>query len=156
MPVRQVREHVIPESRDLPNENTTRVAAYALLVDTGNILLCRISAQLPDIAGQWTLPGGGIDFGEDPVDAMVREVREETGLVARPGRLAGVNSIQPSAAFHGIRIVYHADVIGGTLTFEEDGTTDRCEWIPLATADNYPLLGLASYGVRLVQQTHTS
>ena len=44
----------------------TRVAAYGLLVENNAILLCRISPQLPQYAGQWTLPGGGLDFGEHP------------------------------------------------------------------------------------------
>jgi 8-oxo-dGTP diphosphatase len=45
-----------------------RVSAYALLVQDQKILLCRISEQVPMAAGRWTLPGGGIDFGEHPAD----------------------------------------------------------------------------------------
>lgn len=37
----------------------TRVAAYGLITDGEHILLCRISQELPRIAGLWTLPGGG-------------------------------------------------------------------------------------------------
>ena len=37
--------------------------------------------------GMWTLPGGGLDHGEDPRAGVRREVYEETGLTVTPGRL---------------------------------------------------------------------
>ena len=43
--------------------------------------------------GHWTLPGGGIDFGEDPEDAVVREFIEETGLTVKVRKLAGIDSL---------------------------------------------------------------
>jgi ADP-ribose pyrophosphatase YjhB (NUDIX family) len=70
------------------------VAAYGLVLNDRRIVLCRISDELPEHSGKWTLPGGGIEFGEHPVDAMVREVREETGLVVRPTTLAGIDSVR--------------------------------------------------------------
>jgi 8-oxo-dGTP pyrophosphatase MutT (NUDIX family) len=42
--------------------------------------LCRRAAKLRRHAGQWALPGGRLDAGESPVEAVVREVREELGL----------------------------------------------------------------------------
>ena len=51
----------------------TRVAAYGLMLQDDSMMLCRISGAVPNYKGQWTLPGGGLDFGEDPADAVVRE-----------------------------------------------------------------------------------
>lgn len=58
----------------------------ALVRDAENrILLVRRSDD-----GRWGLPAGAIDPGESPSAAVVREVREETGLHVRPTRIAGV------------------------------------------------------------------
>ena len=60
---------------------TQRLGAYAVVIVGDRILLTRISpAGYP--AGTWTLPGGGVDHGESPHDAVVRELYEETGLRA--------------------------------------------------------------------------
>ena len=58
----------------------SRVAAYGLVLLNEKMLLCRISSQIPQHKGHWTLPGGGVEFGEAPDATMVREVKEETGI----------------------------------------------------------------------------
>ncbi len=134
------------------NRRRSRVAAYALIHESDRILLCRLSKQLPRWEGYWTLPGGGIEFGEDPESAMVREVEEETGLKVRMTSLAGIDSIARSTDgedFHGIRIVYRAEVIGGSMKNEADGSTDRCEWHRLDEIADLKLVDLAAAGVRL-------
>ena len=131
----------------------TRVAAYGLLTQEDQILLCRISKQFPVMEGQWTLPGGGIEWRESPVDAMIREVKEETGLIVESAGLAGVNDNRVDVddiEYHGIRILYHAKIIGGELTAELDGTTDLCDWWSKRDLEQIDLVDLAQYGVDLV------
>ena len=127
-------------------QDFTRVAAYGLIIDDDRVLLCRLSARVPNAVGQWTLPGGGLDFGEDPVDAMVREVREETGYEVQSGDLIGVDSIctdTPYGRMHSIRIVYRATVVGGALRPEIDGSTDLCDWFTQTTLPANKMVDLA-------------
>ena len=66
-----------------------RVAAYAVIVDARGMLLAHWHDG-PRAA--WTLPGGGLEAGEDPADAVVREVREETGFDVVVDELLGIHS----------------------------------------------------------------
>ena len=68
-----------------------RVAAYALILRDDRILLTRLASRI-SADEKWHLPGGGVDHGEDPRDALVREIREETGLDAEVGDTAHVYS----------------------------------------------------------------
>ncbi|MGX9229825.1 NUDIX hydrolase [Streptomyces albus] len=67
-----------------------RLAAYGVCVEDGRVLLGRHVSS--DGRSTWTLPGGGVEHAEDPVDTVVREVAEETGYDAVVERLLGVDS----------------------------------------------------------------
>jgi 8-oxo-dGTP diphosphatase len=128
-----------------------RPSAYALVVDEGRILLCRLSGEVRG-TGAWTLPGGGLDFGEAPEAAAVREVIEETGLTVSLGRLETVRS---RVYDHGnyqlqvLQFVYRARVLSGEITHEASGSTDQCGWFTLEEARKMTLVDLAQEGLRI-------
>jgi ADP-ribose pyrophosphatase YjhB (NUDIX family) len=101
---------------------------------SGRVLLAR-GAPSCNLPGLWQLPGGGLDHGEDPADAVVREFAEETGLaVAVVGLRAVVSDVLrlPHRGLdeHTDRIIYDVEVRGGALRDEPDGTTDAVVWTP--------------------------
>jgi ADP-ribose pyrophosphatase YjhB (NUDIX family) len=132
----------------------TRVAAYALSTDEiGRILLCRIA---PSVAsGQiWTLPGGGLEFGEPPEVAVLRELAEESGYQGEVVGLADVadrvvTDSEGGGRMHAIRIVYFVRVIGGELRDEVDGSTDTCGWFTPDEASRLNLGSLAKHALTL-------
>jgi ADP-ribose pyrophosphatase YjhB (NUDIX family) len=117
-----------------PPRREQRVAAYGLAVAGGEVLLTRLARGVH--RGLWTLPGGGLDFGERPADAVVRETREETGLDVRVAELLDVDAEQldferdgQRVQGHPIRILYRVEVLGGSLGVSEvDGSTDEAAW----------------------------
>jgi 8-oxo-dGTP diphosphatase len=137
----------------------TRVAAYALCADeAGRILLCRVAATERAHAGEWTLPGGGLDFGERPRDGALRELAEESGLVGEVTGVADAQSVvyPPSdwraEPLHAIRLIFHVRVIGGELRDEPDGSTDRCAWLTPDEARQLTLVDLAALGLDLLAE----
>jgi 8-oxo-dGTP diphosphatase len=120
-----------------------RIAAYALITRGEEILLTRISARGYH-SGSWTLPGGGIGFGEEPRAALAREVREECGVECVVGEILDVDDTSvtgtaPSGRheeFHGVHLVFAAKAVGSDepRVVEVDGTTDAVAWVPVADA----------------------
>lgn len=132
-----------------------RVAAYAVIERRGKILLTHWRR---DHLHGWTLPGGGIEAGEDPRDTVVREVMEETGLTAKVGRLLGVDSrvmvrdFPPEGGepeLHTIRIVYRASVQDGPLRNEVGGSSDEARWVGLTEVKALKTLSLVQTGMRM-------
>lgn len=119
-----------------------RVAAYGLVLRDGRILLTRLASRI-SADERWHLPGGGVDHGEDPRDALVREIREETGLEAEVGETAHVYSAHRPAMwrqgrrwdYQALRIVYDAWVpidAPEPQVVEVDGSTVDVAWHPVA------------------------
>jgi len=133
-----------------------RPGAYAWLESSGRALLVRISPGTPG-AGLWTLPGGGLRFGEDPETGVRREVLEETGLEIAVGALLGARShvIEPHETASGHRIhtvglLYRATISGGELRNEADGSTDIAAWIPFEELTDLPSVRLLTWARGIV------
>jgi 8-oxo-dGTP diphosphatase len=129
-----------PRRRRLPQ--VQRVAAYAVVLRDDRILLSRLSDTLTRTP-LWTLPGGGLDHGEDPRAAVVREVFEETGLDVEVGETAWVLSAHRANTWrrgrnvdaHALRIVYDGWVPPDSpepRTVEVGGSTAEAAWLPIA------------------------
>ena len=135
-----------------------RLAAYAVVMRGDEVLLTQLSA-LTTAPGRWTLPGGGIDHGEHPADAVTREGREETGLTIEVGQLLGVDSrhivgTSPRGVledYHVVRLIYAGTVPADAPApevVEVDGTTAAVAW--------HPLDAVSSGAVDAVELVHTA
>lgn len=90
------------------------VGVFAAIFDDQKRILC-VQRAYGDRG--WTTPGGRLEAGESPVDCIVREVQEETGLIVEVGALIGVYS----APFKDDLVVFvHAAVVGNHLWKPDD------------------------------------
>ena len=133
------------------NARRVRVGSYALAVDDGGrVLLCRVAPSI--MPGEvWTLPGGGLDFGESPEVGVLRELAEESGYDGEVIELTDAASqVLPDtdtdtegARIHAVQIVYRVRITGGELRDEVDGSTDTCAWFTPNEATQLDLGDLA-------------
>jgi 8-oxo-dGTP diphosphatase len=136
----------------------TRVGAYAVIVEDGAVLLSHWNPRHPGLRGAWSLPGGGMEIGEQPAETALREVTEETGFTVELDELLGVHSRHMGPGerldgrgrpFHALRVIYRAHITGGTLTDEVDGSSDEARWFPLEAVPRLPLVSLVTVGLDL-------
>ncbi len=123
-----------------------KVAVVILIESRNQVLLVRRGID-PE-RGRWALPGGFVDFGEDPALAAIREAKEETGLDVRITRLLSV--MKPPDVVT-IVIAYAATPVGGELAAGDDA--EHAAWF---TAENLPDLAFQSTQLLLTTWINTS
>jgi 8-oxo-dGTP diphosphatase len=121
-----------------------RVSTYGIARDGDRVLMVRVANFGGGDIGKWMLPGGGLDHGETPEDAVVREFAEETGYRVTVDRLLEVASDHRTLAngtdFHGVYVLYAVKVHDGQPRAEVAGSTDGVDWVDRASLRNLPML----------------
>ncbi|MCI4373819.1 MAG: NUDIX hydrolase [Thermoplasmata archaeon] len=104
------------------------LAVDAVWIRRGRVLLVRRGR--PPFRGSWALPGGFVEIGETVEAAVRRELKEETGLAGRAGRLVGVYSDPDrDPRKHTVSVVFLVHGAGGTPRGGDDAAA--AEWVPL-------------------------
>jgi ADP-ribose pyrophosphatase YjhB (NUDIX family) len=115
----------------------------AIIEENGKILL--VQEIKGGDKGKWNQPAGWIDVGEDPLEALKREVKEETGLDFEPTNFLGVYSLYrrdliktEGIARHAIKLIFCGKVLGGKLTVKKDEIAGL-RWFTLEEIENMTL-----------------
>jgi 8-oxo-dGTP diphosphatase len=132
-------------------DRVTRLSSYGIILDSDRILLSRL-APGTSAPGQWTLPGGGIEFGESPEEGLFREVREETGLSSGDFELLKVTSeveLFRGRTYHLVRFFFRVSRHSGELRFEHLGSTDMCAWVKRENLADLPTVPIVQVALEL-------
>ncbi len=129
-------------------EQRLRIGVYGVAVHRDHLLLTQLSARDRDV-GRWTLPGGGMEFGESPHQTLRREFYEETGLTPEIGGVLDVMSYLPRPQLHVIQMVFEVEAQGEPRVIEVDGSTADAGWFPTHAVASMPTVPLVEHLLQL-------
>jgi 8-oxo-dGTP diphosphatase len=128
------------------------VGVGAVVVDEGRVLLIRRGNE--PMKGHWSLPGGLLELGETLTDGVVREVREETGLMVEPVELIElldrIHRVGERVRYHYVIADYLCRVVGGALRAASDA--DAARWVERTEWNSHSALKLDPITVRVIEK----
>lgn len=131
------------------------IGVGAVVVHHGRVLLVRRGTE--PARGQWSIPGGLVELGESLKDAVIREVREETGLIVEPIQLIELlDRIYHEGGHEGSRVQYHyviADYLCRVESGELRAGSDAAEtrWAEHAEWNSHSALALDPITARVIE-----
>ncbi len=115
------------------------VGVGGVAVHEGRVALIRRGK--PPLEGRWTVPGGRVELGEGLEQALVREMREETGLEVRPLEMLTVFDRiareDQSVLYHYVIVDYLCEVVEGSLQAGSDAA--EAAWVAEDELERYDL-----------------
>ncbi len=111
------------------------VAVSVIVVRDRKILLMKRQGGSTGV-GTWSIPGGGVEYMEDPLDAVARELNEETGLLAKNFELLGYsNDTHKAESLHYVTFTFYTDKFQGEPKIMEPHKCSEIGWFDI---DNLP------------------
>jgi 8-oxo-dGTP diphosphatase len=113
------------------------VGVGAVVIDGNRVLLVKRGKE--PLRGRWLIPGGTVELGESLKEAIVREVREETGLTVRPGEIVlvfdRIDRDGEDIRYHYVIVDYACELVGGDL--EPGSDAEDARLVPLSDLPQY-------------------
>jgi len=113
-----------------------RILAVLCYVEHEGLVLMLHRHKEPNL-GQWTAPGGKMEWDESPLECVVREMREETGLKVEQPELRGIiTEVSPTEHYQWLMFVYVARQFSGRVGSCKEGTL---AWVPIEKVLELPV-----------------
>jgi 8-oxo-dGTP diphosphatase len=115
------------EENEMAHKEIVIVVSVSIFKDDEVLI---IKENKPTALNKWNFPSGRVEYGEDILNAALREVKEETGYVVKLISTTGVYNFNSSTDNQVLLFHFTAEVTGGSLNLEEDEIIDS-KWIKL-------------------------
>lgn len=125
-------------------DQMVRIGVYGVAVNRDLLLLTQLWSRDAN-PGRWTLPGGGMEFGETPHETLEREFYEETGLEPHIGLVLDVISFLPRPDLHVIQMIFEVEAEGDPQVIEVGGSTIDARWVPTTNLESLPTVSLVDH-----------
>ncbi|MEV6980891.1 NUDIX hydrolase [Sphaerisporangium sp. NPDC051017] len=126
-----------------------KVRVTGVVIEDGQILLLD---QDTGTGRSWSLPGGKVEPGEPIGDALVREMREETGIDVEVGRLLYVCDHLPGGGTHVVHLTFEVTRVGGSVGAVAEGAdTTPIRGVRFVALADLPAIGFSPRFVELAQ-----
>jgi mutator protein MutT len=114
-----------------------KVATHGLIKKDNKFLVTHRSAVNDYMSNFWDIPGGTIEFGEKAIDALNREIKEETGLIVNIGKFIFCHDYLSNSERHQFQIVYECEYIDGEVKLDPQ-EHDDFKWVTLDEMKSLP------------------
>lgn len=115
----------------------TKVASHGLIKKDNKFLITHRSAVNDYMPNFWDIPGGTIEFGEKAIDALNREIKEETGLVVNVGKFIFCHDYLSNPERYQFQMVYECEYIDGEVKLDPQ-EHDDFKWVTLDEMESLP------------------
>lgn len=111
-------DFIVEDFKSQPGYATPKMDVRGAVLQDGKLLMVE---EIMD--GGWTMPGGWADVGDSPVQAVEREVREESGFEVKAHKLIGAydtNRVEPMQLYHAVKLVFLCEIVAGEATTSDE------------------------------------
>jgi len=142
----------LQECRDKPAKALPRLVVCAILIRNGKVLLeRRAPAGVAGLDGKWDLPGGKVECGEEPHEAITREIKEELGITVFPVKMIPYLPISTwkyadGEQRHWILVAYVCTIMSG----DDPVLSDTLQWFSLDEVNRIDILAADLQLLRMV------
>lgn len=106
-----------------------RLAVHTWIEKDNKFLIVRRSLSDSFMPGVWDTPGGSLNFGEDPKDALIRETKEESNLKIEIGQLLFCHNLVCNNSDHWFALVYQCQIIGQEKIILDPTEHEEYRWV---------------------------